>query len=120
MGELGEREGISPALAFSGRVAVILGFAALLVAKRNRFGWFGFDRIAIGWMRVLGLVLLGAGAEPLALQAWLTGQSSADQEIEPGRSFPMLVALSHKVSLRPRCVLRPRIAPICDLVALSH
>jgi transporter family-2 protein len=118
MGELGERAGIFPALAFSGIVAVVLGIALLLIARQSlrgigdvvgqplwlwtggalsvliiiaitvaspriglaatigtiiafnlgmaalidRFGWFGFDRIAIGWTRLLGLILLGAGA----------------------------------------------------------
>ena len=118
MGELGERAGIFPALAFSGVVAVVIGLALLLVAKQSvrglgdvvaqpvwlwtggalsvliilavtvaspriglaatigtiiafnlcagalidRFGWFGFDRIAIGWPRAAGLVLLGLGA----------------------------------------------------------
>lgn len=118
MGELGERAGIFPALAFSGIVSVFLGLALLLVAKQSlagladvvreplwlwsggalsvliilaitvaspriglaatigtlialnlgtaaaidRFGWFGLDRIGIGWPRVLGLALLGAGA----------------------------------------------------------
>jgi transporter family-2 protein len=118
MGELGERAGVFPALAFSGVVAVVLGLAALLVVRQSlrgladvarqplwlwtggalsmliilaitvaspriglaatigiiialnlsvaalidRFGWFGFDRIPIGWARVLGLLLLGAGA----------------------------------------------------------
>lgn len=118
MGELGERAGIFPALAFSGIVAVVLGLALLLIAKQSvrgigdvarqplwllsggalsvliilaitvaspriglaatigiiiafnlgvaalidRFGWFGFDQIAITWTRALGLVLLGAGA----------------------------------------------------------
>jgi transporter family-2 protein len=118
MGELGERAGVFPALAFSGVVAFVLGFALLLVAKQtfsaiadvvrqplwlwtggalsvliilaitvaspriglaatigiiiafnlslaaviDRFGWFGFDRIPIGWTRVLGIVFLGAGA----------------------------------------------------------
>jgi transporter family-2 protein len=118
MGELGERVGIFPALAFSGVVAVVIGLALLLVAKQSvrglgdvvgqplwlwtggalsvliilavtvaspriglaatigtiiafnltaaalidRFGWFGFDRIAIGWQRAAGLVLLGLGA----------------------------------------------------------
>jgi bacterial/archaeal transporter family-2 protein len=118
MGELGERVGIFPALAFSGLLAVALGLAALLVAKQSlhglaevfrqpvwlwiggalsvlivlaitvapprigvtatigiiialnlavagvidRFGLFGYDRIPIGWTRVLGIVLLGAGA----------------------------------------------------------
>jgi transporter family-2 protein len=118
MGELGERAGVFPALAFSGVVAFVLGFALLLVAKQtfsgiadvvrqplwlwtggalsvliilaitvaspriglaatigiiiafnlsvaaviDRFGWFGFDRIPIGWTRVLGILFLGAGA----------------------------------------------------------
>jgi bacterial/archaeal transporter family-2 protein len=118
MGELGERVGVFPALAFSGLVAVVIGLAVLLVAKQSvrgladvarepwwlwgggalsvliilaitvappriglaatigiiialnlavaalidRFGWFGFDRIPIGWARVLGILLLGAGA----------------------------------------------------------
>jgi bacterial/archaeal transporter family-2 protein len=118
MGELGERAGVFPALAFSGVVAFVLGFALLLVAKQSfkgiadvarqplwlwtggalsvliilaitvaspriglaatigiiiafnlsvaavidGFGWFGFDRIPIGWTRLLGILLLGAGA----------------------------------------------------------
>ena len=118
MGELGERAGIFPALAFSGIVSVVLGLALLLLAKQSvrglagvvrepvwlwsggalsvliilaitvaspriglvatigtiialnlgvaalidRFGWFGYDRIALGWARIAGLVLLGAGA----------------------------------------------------------
>ena len=118
MGELGERAGVFPALAFSGVVTVVLGLVLLLVAKQSfrgladvarqpvwlwvggalsvviilaitvaspriglaatigtiiafnlgvaalidRFGWFGFDRIAITWTRVAGLVFLGFGA----------------------------------------------------------
>ena len=118
MGELGERAGIFPALAFSGVVSVVLGIALLLVARQSvrgladvvhepawlwtggalsvliilaitvaspriglvatigtiialnlgmaaaidRFGWFGLDRIGIGWTRAAGLVFLGIGA----------------------------------------------------------
>jgi bacterial/archaeal transporter family-2 protein len=118
MGELGERAGIFPALAFSGIVSVVLGLALLLIAKQSlagladvvrqpiwlwtggalsvliilaitvaspriglaatigllialnlgtaaaidRFGWFGLDRIAIGWPLLLGLAFLGVGA----------------------------------------------------------
>jgi transporter family-2 protein len=118
MGELGERAGIFPALAFSGLVSVVLGMALLLLAKQSfrglgdvmrqpvwlwtggalsvliilaitvaspriglaatigtlialnlgmaaaidRFGWFGLDRIALGWTRVVGLAFLGVGA----------------------------------------------------------
>jgi bacterial/archaeal transporter family-2 protein len=118
MGELGERAGVFPALAFSGIVAVVLGFALLLIAKQSlrgiadvvrqpfwlwtggalsvliilaitvsspriglvatigiiialnltvaalidRFGLFGIDRIPLDWTRLLGILLLGAGA----------------------------------------------------------
>jgi len=118
MGELGERAGIFPALAFSGIVSVVLSVALLLLAKQSlrglrdvvrepawlwtggalsvliilaitvaspriglaatigtiialnlgmaaaidRFGWFGLDRIAIGWPRATGLVCLGVCA----------------------------------------------------------
>ncbi len=118
MGELGERAGVFPALAFSGVVAFVLGVVLLLLAKQSlhglgnvarqplwlwtggalsvliilaitvaspriglaatigtiiafnlgvaalidRFGWFGFDRIPIGWARLLGLVFLATGA----------------------------------------------------------
>jgi transporter family-2 protein len=118
MGELGERAGIFPALAFSGIVSVVLSVTLLLLAKQSlrglrdvvrepvwlwtggalsvliilaitvaspriglaatigtiialnlgmaaaidRFGWFGLDRIAIGWPRAAGLVFLGVGA----------------------------------------------------------
>ena len=118
MGELGERAGVFPALAFSGVVAVVVGLALLLAIKQSfrgladvvrepvwlwtggalsvliilaltvasprigiaatigiiiafnlavaavidHFGLFGYDRIPVGWTRVLGLVLLGAGA----------------------------------------------------------
>jgi bacterial/archaeal transporter family-2 protein len=118
MGELGERAGVFPALAFSGIVAVVLGFALLLVAKQSlrgiadvvrqpfwlwtggalsvliilaitfsspriglvatigiiialnltvaalidRFGLFGIDRIPLDWTRLVGIMLLGAGA----------------------------------------------------------
>ena len=118
MGELGERAGVFPALAFSGIVAVVLGFALLLIAKQSlsgiadvvrqpfwlwtggalsvliilaitvsspriglvatigiiialnltvaalidRFGLFGIDRIPLDWTRLVGIMLLGAGA----------------------------------------------------------
>jgi bacterial/archaeal transporter family-2 protein len=118
MGELGERAGVFPALAFSGILAVVLGFALLLAVTQSlrgiadvvrqpvwlwtggalsvliilaitvaspriglvatigiiialnltmaavidRFGWFGLERIPLDWTRLLGILLLGAGA----------------------------------------------------------
>ena len=65
MGELGGRAGIFPALAFSGVVAVVIGLALLLVARQSFRGLGDVARrrsIAITRTRVLGLVLLAAGA----------------------------------------------------------
>ena len=116
MGELGERVGIWPAVAFSGLVTIVIAFGALafadgvgsvarvvrepvwlwtggalsvliilavtvgaprigvtatigtiiagnllMAAIVDQFGLFGLDKIAIGWPRALGLVLLAAG-----------------------------------------------------------
>jgi transporter family-2 protein len=118
MGELGERVGILPAIAFSTVVTVLLGLVVLIASGRrlgsvadvllepawlwiggalsmfiilaitiapprigttatigivvagnlamgaviDRYGLFGLDRIALTWPRVLGIVLLAAGA----------------------------------------------------------
>ena len=118
MGELGDRVGVFPAIAFSGIVVVVLSVVALLLVKQSfrglgdvvrepawlwiggalsvlivlaitvapphigvtatigiiialnlgvataidRFGLFGYDRIPIGWARLLGVVLLVVGA----------------------------------------------------------
>ncbi|HET9285938.1 MAG TPA: DMT family transporter [Gaiella sp.] len=48
-----------------GTTAVVgLLIAGQLVAATliDRYGWFGFDRVALDWSRVLGIVLLAAGA----------------------------------------------------------
>lgn len=39
-------------------IAGQLGLAALI----DRYGWFGVDRVAVGWARLLGVGLLVAGA----------------------------------------------------------
>jgi uncharacterized membrane protein YdcZ (DUF606 family) len=43
-------------------IGIIIAFNLCVAALIDRFGWFGFDQIAITWTRLLGLVLLGAGA----------------------------------------------------------
>jgi transporter family-2 protein len=48
-----------------GTTAVVgLLIAGQLVAATliDRYGWFGFDRVALDWPRVLGIALLAAGA----------------------------------------------------------
>jgi bacterial/archaeal transporter family-2 protein len=50
------------------RIGVVATSAVLIAAQFalatviDRFGWFGVERIALGWPRVLGIVLLCVGA----------------------------------------------------------
>ena len=52
----------SPRIGLAATIGIIIAFNLSVAALIDRFGWFGFDQIAITWTRVLGLVLLGAGA----------------------------------------------------------
>jgi bacterial/archaeal transporter family-2 protein len=48
-----------------GTTAVVgLLIAGQLIAATviDRYGWFGFDRVALDWPRILGIALLAAGA----------------------------------------------------------
>jgi bacterial/archaeal transporter family-2 protein len=52
----------SPRIGLAATIGTIIALNLLTAAAIDRFGWFGLDRIAIGWPRLLGLALLGAGA----------------------------------------------------------
>ena len=52
----------SPRIGLAATIGIIIAFNLCVAALIDRFGWFGFDQIAITWTRLLGLVLLGAGA----------------------------------------------------------
>jgi transporter family-2 protein len=52
----------SPRIGLAATIGIIIAFNLCVAALIDRFGWFGFDQIAITWARLLGLVLLGAGA----------------------------------------------------------
>jgi transporter family-2 protein len=52
----------SPRIGLAATIGIIIAFNLGMAALIDRFGWFGFDQIAITWTRVLGLVLLAAGA----------------------------------------------------------
>jgi bacterial/archaeal transporter family-2 protein len=51
-----------PRIGTTATVAVFLVGQFAAAAVVDRYGLFGLDRIAVGWPRVAGLVLLGAGA----------------------------------------------------------
>ena len=42
--------------------ALLISGQFALAALIDRYGWFGVDRVALSWHRLLGLALLGAGA----------------------------------------------------------
>jgi bacterial/archaeal transporter family-2 protein len=52
----------SPRIGLAATIGTIIALNLVTAAAIDRYGWFGLDRIAIGWPRVLGLALLGAGA----------------------------------------------------------
>jgi transporter family-2 protein len=52
----------SPRIGLAATIGIIIAFNLGVAALIDRFGWFGFDQIAIAWTRALGLVFLGAGA----------------------------------------------------------
>jgi len=52
----------SPRIGITATIGVIIAGNLATATAIDRFGLFGFDRIAVGWPRVAGLLLLGAGA----------------------------------------------------------
>jgi transporter family-2 protein len=52
----------SPRIGLAATIGTIIAFNLGVAALIDRFGWFGFDKIAITWMRVAGLIFLGLGA----------------------------------------------------------
>jgi bacterial/archaeal transporter family-2 protein len=52
----------SPRIGLVATIGIIIAFNLGVATIIDRFGWFGFEQIAISWTRAAGLVLLGAGA----------------------------------------------------------
>lgn len=52
----------SPRIGLAATIGILIAFNLCVAALIDRFGWFGFDQIAITWTRAIGLVFLGAGA----------------------------------------------------------
>src|SRR5690242_3587658 len=52
----------SPRIGLAATIGTIIALNLGMAAAIDRYGWFGLDRIAIGWPRVAGLVFLGLGA----------------------------------------------------------
>jgi bacterial/archaeal transporter family-2 protein len=52
----------SPRIGLAATIGTIIALNLGMAAAIDRFGWFGLDRIGIGWTRAAGLVFLGIGA----------------------------------------------------------
>ena len=52
----------SPRIGLVATIGTIIALNLGTAAAIDRFGWFGLERIGMDWTRVVGLVLLGAGA----------------------------------------------------------
>ena len=51
-----------PRIGTTATVALLIAGQLAMAAAIDRFGWFGQDAIPLAWPRVLGIVLLAAGA----------------------------------------------------------
>jgi bacterial/archaeal transporter family-2 protein len=51
-----------PRIGIVATTAMLIAGQFALATAIDRFGWFGVDRVAVTWSRVLGLALLAAGA----------------------------------------------------------
>jgi bacterial/archaeal transporter family-2 protein len=52
----------TPRIGVAAAIGLVIAGQLVVAAAIDRFGWFGFDPIALHWPRVLGIVLLAAGA----------------------------------------------------------
>lgn len=53
---------VSPRIGTTATIALLVAGQLAAGAAIDRFGLFGFERIALGWPRALGIALLAAGA----------------------------------------------------------
>jgi len=51
-----------PRIGIATTIGIIIALNLAVGTAIDRFGWFGYDRIALSGPRLVGLVLLGAGA----------------------------------------------------------
>ena len=52
----------APKIGTTAVVALLIAGQLIAATVIDRYGWFGFDRVALDWPRVLGIALLAVGA----------------------------------------------------------
>jgi len=53
---------VTPRLGATGTIGLLIAGQLAMGAAIDRYGWFGVDRVPLTWPRLLGIVLLAAGA----------------------------------------------------------
>jgi bacterial/archaeal transporter family-2 protein len=53
---------VTPRLGAAATIALLIAGQLAMAAAIDRYGWFGVEKVALTWPRVLGLLLLAAGA----------------------------------------------------------
>ena len=53
---------VTPRLGATATIALLIAGQLAMGAAIDRYGWFGVEKVALTWPRVLGIVLLAAGA----------------------------------------------------------
>ncbi len=53
---------VTPRLGATGTIGLLIAGQLAMGAAIDRYGWFGVDRVALTWPRLLGILLLAAGA----------------------------------------------------------
>jgi bacterial/archaeal transporter family-2 protein len=53
---------VTPRIGATATIALLIAGQLAMGAAIDRYGWFGVDRVELSWPRVLGVVLLAAGA----------------------------------------------------------
>ena len=51
-----------PRIGTTAVVGMLIAGQLVAATAIDRFGWFGFDKVALDWPRILGIALLAAGA----------------------------------------------------------
>src|SRR5580765_579462 len=52
----------APKIGVAAAIGLVITGNLVVAAAIDRFGWFGVDRIALDWTRVVGILLLAGGA----------------------------------------------------------
>ena len=53
---------VTPRLGAAATIGLLIAGQLAMGVAIDRYGWFGVDRVALSWPRVLGVLLLAAGA----------------------------------------------------------